>query len=181
MSAYSGFTPFNSGIPKTQGYAASNFDPQQQSLYNQIYSGIGVNPTQEYSRMASGDESYYAPQEQQALRQFREQVMPTIASRFVGRLGGSAAQGAFAHAGANLSQDLYAERQNIRQNALKNLASIEDNLLNKKTFERHVVDKPDLWDKLQPLLGTLGRSAGAGLGASSGGFTKGVSAAFGAF
>lgn len=169
-----GFRQFDTGIPRTQGYVASRLDPQQQSLYSSMFEGLdGFNPTRQLTQMAQGDDSYYAPMEAQAMRSFRQKVVPSIASQFVGRLGGSAAQGAFAQAGANLSEDLFAQRQQMRQNALRDLLGLEQSLLGRDTYERSIFKKPSTWDKLAPLLGGIakgvGAAAGGGLGFLAGG------------
>lgn len=169
MATYPGFTEFETNIPKTQGYIASRQDPYQQNLYRSMFEGIGVNPAQELSRMAQGDDSYFAPMEQQALRQFRQRITPQIASQFVGRLGGSAAQGAFAQAGSNLAQDLFAQRAQMRQQSLRDLVNLEDTLLNKNTFERTVFKKPSTWDQLSPYLPGLASAVGGGIGFLAGG------------
>lgn len=168
MSFPGGFQKFDSGIPGYSGYQAPTMDRYQQDLYRKLIQGISANPAQLLSQMAAGDDSFYAPQEQQALRQFREEVMPSIGSRFVGRLGGSAAQGAFARAGSDLTQDLYAERAKMRQAAIRDLASLEDQLLNKKTFEREMVRKPSAWEEILKVLPAIGRTGGSILG----GFTN---------
>lgn len=167
-----GFNTFDTGIPNTRGYESSTQDPQQRGLYQSLISGIQSNPAQQLSQMANGDESYYAPNEQQALRQFRQDVLPSIASRFVGRLGGSAAQGAFAQAGSNLSQDLFAQRAKMRQDATRDLLGLEKDLLGQKTFERKVLqDEPEenTWDKIQPWIKPAGKLAAGGIGFLAGG------------
>lgn len=161
MSFPSGFQQFNTGIPNMRGFQVSTLDPYQQNLYQNLMQGISANPAQILSRQALGDPSYYEPQEQQALRQFREEVMPSIGSRFVGRLGGSAAQGAFAKAGSDLSQNLYADRQRIKQQALQDLIGLENSLLNRNTFENVLTPKrPSMW---QQIFSGLGGVVGSGV------------------
>ena len=167
-----GYNTFDTGIPNTRGYESSTLDPQQQSLYKNLISGIQGNPSQQLSQMAAGDESYYAPMEQQALRKFRQEVLPSIASRFVGRIGGSAAQGAFAQAGSDLSENLFKQRQDMRMNATRDLLGLEKDLLNQKTFERHIFkDEPEesTWDKLEPWIKPAGKLAAGGIGFLAGG------------
>ena len=168
-----GFQKFDPGISGYRGYVGSTMDPLQQSLYQSLIGGISANPAEMYSQMAKNPEEYYRPIEQAALQQFRDEVMPSIASRFAGRLGGSAAQGALARAGSDITSALSMQRQQMQQQALQNLLQLEQSLLNKPTFERHLFEKqrkPSVWDQLSPYLGKLLKAGGAaGVGFLTGG------------
>lgn len=109
---------------------APTLTPQQQGLQQQLMSGLQGGPSSipglDYlQQLMSNDPNAFAAYEAPAMRQFQQEIVPGIAERFTGMGMGSRNSGAFqqqiASAAGRLSQDLAAQRANLRQGAMGQL------------------------------------------------------------
>ena len=129
--------------------------PQIQSLLGQLLSGS-----------PEAMEAYQAP----AMRQFNEQIMPSIAERFSSMSASGQRSGAFnraaAGAGASLAENLQAQRAGLQQNALQQALGLYQAPLGVQAFQPMMRQaQPGL---LQGLMGGAGRLGGAYLGTQLG-------------
>jgi membrane protease subunit (stomatin/prohibitin family) len=148
--------------------------PEQMQLYQQILGQTG--PQSYLSRLAGGDEGLFKQMEEPAHRQFA-QSLGGIASRFSGMgTGGrrsSGFQNTLGQAGSDFAQNLQAQRQQLQQQALKDLLGIQGELLNFSPYQKFLVPEqqkqpqsPEAW---QQLLAGILPLAGAGVGGYFGG------------
>ena len=112
---------------------ASTLNPMQQQLQQQMGSGLQGGPSNMpgmgyLQQLMSNDPEAFAAYEAPAMRQFQQEIVPGIAERFsgmgMGAQGSSAFQQQLASAGGRLSQDLAAQRANLRGGAMQNLTSM---------------------------------------------------------
>lgn len=171
-SLYGGKGPTgNWGGDKTpQGYKTAQlqqFTPEQLQLFQQQFSHLG--PESYLSKLASGDQSAFAEMEEPALRQFNE-LQGGLASRFSGAgLGArksSGFQNASTSAASNFAQDLAAQRNSYRQQAIQDLMGLSNQLLGQRPYERSLVEKQEKSNGWAGL-------AGAGVGGVGGFFAGG--------
>jgi hypothetical protein len=140
------------------------------------------------SRLAGGDQELFGEIEAPALRQFN-QLQGNIASRFSGGLGqggfgarrSSGFQNAMSSEASNLAQSLQAQRQDLQRQAIRDLMSLSNTLLNQRPFQRFLTQKQQKPSFLSRILGgaapivgaigggLLGGPSGAALGSSIGG------------
>lgn len=114
------------GQAKGQYKQLSTQNPQQQQYMQQLFSGLQGGqsniPGMEYLQgLFSEDPSAFQKYEAPMMRQFNEQVIPGIAERFTNMGAGGTGSGfnnAAAMAGARLSENLGAQRANLRGSAL---------------------------------------------------------------
>lgn len=140
-------------------------------------SGQGMGESLDYLRgILSGDPEAFSAFEAPALRQFNEEILPSIAERFTAQGAGggrsSANALAFAKAGESLSEKLAAQRAALQSGAAQQLLGNFNQQaglgLGTKAFENYY--KP----ASQGLLGQFAQGAGQGLGmAGSGGLSQG--------
>ena len=108
------------------------FTQPQQDIFSQLQQGVSGAIPQGFEQLLSilGGSPEAARQfEAPAMRQFEEQILPTIAERFTGLLGeGAQRSSAFGQqlgqAGAGLAETLQAERGGRQQNALTQLMQL---------------------------------------------------------
>ena len=168
-------------IPK--GYSKGQlqqFTPEQMQLFQQLFSN--VSPDSYLSKLAGGDESLFQEMEAPALRQFNE-LQGGLASRFSGQGGGgnqlalgsrrsSGFQNTSSAAASNFAQDLASRRQQLQQQAIKDLMGLSSDLLGQRPQETFLAQKP----QKQP--GFL-HEAGVGLAGGIGqGFGKAIGGLF---
>lgn len=168
----SGFGKTGNKIPS--GYKAGQmqqFTPEQMQLFQQQFSQVG--PQSYLSRLAGGDQSFFNEIEAPAHRQFGE-YQGNLASRFSG-WGGAGSTGArrssgfqntMNQAGSDFAQDLQSRRQEMRQNAIRELMGFSNQILNQRPYDQFLVEK----QQKQSPWGTL---IGAGLGGTAGFFAGG--------
>lgn len=127
----------NANIPGYNLIQVPGLSDQQKELLSSLLSktqpGV-VGGLDLASRLAAGDISTFKEREAPALRQFQEQILPSIANRFSsqGALKSSGFQNAAAAQGANLAENLQSQRQNIQRQALQDLLGLSENLLGQR-------------------------------------------------
>lgn len=153
-------------------YERSNFTPQQNELFQQLFGML--NPSSQTSRLAGGDQSSFEQMEAPAWRDFGSSL-GNISSRFsgMGDFGGrrsSGFQNQITSAAGNFAQQLQSNRQNIQRQALNDLFSLSNLLLNQRPTEQFLVPQqkdPSFWQRLFGSIGS-GVSAGASMGLGGG-------------
>jgi len=155
--------------PKIKEY--QKYTPQQQKLLNQ-YSSIAksLNPEAlSYLKGVLSDEpeafeEYEAP----ALRQFNEEIIPSILERFAGAgaLSSSGLNQTLGQAGQSLSEKLAAQRSGLRENALQHLLNIGGMGLQSQYTPYIKEGRPGLFESFSPIAGNIL----GGLAARYGGF-----------
>lgn len=110
----------------------SSLTPQQQELMNQLVGGLGpaqMQGLQYLNSILSGDPEAFSAFEAPMKRQFEQETIPMIAERFAG-MGSHGAQGssaqdlAFGQAGRELSENLAAMREGLKQQSLGQLQGL---------------------------------------------------------
>lgn len=131
-------------IPK--GYnlgQVSNFSPEQQKLFGEQFGRLG--PESYLSKLAGGDQETYDQLEAPAYRQFN-QNLGNIASRFSAQGTGGRHSSGFKNStssvASNFAQDLSANRVQLRQQAMKDLFEMSNQLLGQRQSERALFEKP---------------------------------------
>ncbi len=157
MNSMNGFTPNRDGknsstgrqkdiIPK--GYKKAQigqYTPEQMELFKNQFQNVG--PESYLSRLAGGDEELYNEMEAPALRQFG-QLQGQLASRFSGAGGlgarrSSGFQQAANQQGSDFAQQLQSQRQSLQRNALNDLMSFSNQLLQQRPYETSLAAKPE--------------------------------------
>lgn len=130
-------------IPK--GYRAGQmqqFDPRQMELYNQGIDRLG--PDSYLARLASGDPSLFEDMEAPAWRQFQE-AQGGLASRFsdmgMGSRGGSGFKNAANQQSIDFATQLQSKRQELMRQALQDLHSMSQDLLNQRPNQKFLIQK----------------------------------------
>jgi hypothetical protein len=133
----------NDKVP--QGYRVAQLDqftPEQLKLFKQMFGHLG--PDSYLGRLAAGDESYFDEIEAPALRQFSG-LQGNIASKYSGMGSGGRRSSGFQNemtaAGSNFAQELQANRQNLRRQAIEELMGFSNQLLNQRPTEKALVEK----------------------------------------
>src|ERR1700676_5401426 len=171
-------------IPK-KGYQKNvaqvqQYTTEQLDLFRQSFSHLG--PDSYLSRLAGGDESMFDEIEAPALRQFNE-LAGGLASRFSAGGGEQGAmssrrssgfQNSATSAASDFASQLQAQRQGLQQNAIKDLMGLSSQLLDKRPFDRALVEKQQKQQKGSSGWGGL---SGAGIGAAGGFFAGGPTGA----
>lgn len=160
-----------SNIPR--GYAAGSlqqFTPQQLDLFRSLFSQ--VSPGSKLSSLAAGDESAFAPIEQQAMRGFQE-FQGDLASRFTGMGLGARRGSGFKNLATQGAQDfatqLSSQRQNLQRQALADLLGISEFLLGQRPEEKFLVQKQQKPSRFGQILSAGLPIAGAVTGGIFGG------------
>lgn len=157
-----------SGDKVPSGYKTGQlqqYTPEALDLYGQMFSHVGRDSY--LNRLSSGDEDLFNEIEAPAHRQFQE-MLGGLGTRFSigggeGSLGTRRSSGFQNEASArtsNFAQDLQSKRQDLMRQALKDLAGISGELLDKRPYERFLEKKehkPKWWESL---LGTISPIAG---------------------
>lgn len=121
----SSFGNFFLGKPeKTQQFSTLN--QGQGDLLSQLLSMLSGSLPQAFQNqndILSGNPEAFKSFEAPAMRQFNEEILPSLAEGFGGLGAGSSsgAQQTFARAGERLSENLQAQRSGLQQNAMQNL------------------------------------------------------------
>lgn len=143
------------------------YTDEQLQLLNQSMGHVGEGSY--LSRLAAGDEELFNEMEAPALRQFNAGI-GNLASRFSqgsgqGSLGTRRSSG-FQNEGtaamSNFAQELQAQRQGLQRNAVKDLIGLSSELLNKRPYERSLVEKPE--EKPSKWGGLIGAGVGGAAG-----------------
>lgn len=156
-------------IPKGYSFSAiPRFTPQQNRYYEGQLGQLQNLTPQAYSQLGAlsqGNPETFSQLEAPALTQFHSQIVPQLAQRFSqgGTLKSSNFQNAALGAGANLAENLQAQRFGIQQGALDRLLGLEQTLLSQSPYEYGLAQKqrkPKWWEGL---LGPAGQAVtGAG-------------------
>lgn len=163
-------------IPK--GYRKGrmqNFSPEQMQLFRDSFQHLG--PDSYLSRLAGGDEDIMNEIEAPAMRQFNE-MQGGLASRFSGMGSGGRRSSGFQNsataATSNFAQDLQSKRQQLRQQAIKDLMGMSNELLGQRPYDNFMVEKPqkqNFWGQIGGAL--AGAIPGAAASFFGGGFGGG--------
>lgn len=165
----------------------SNFTPEQGGLFKQGMENVG--PDSYLSKLAGGDQSAFAEMEAPAMRQFGE-LQGNLSSRFSGMGMGARKSSGFSNtmnaAASDFAQDLQSKRMNIRNDAIKSLHGMSQDLLNQRPFERQMYKKEQNsgfnWGQAASGAvkgGIQGFMAGGPWGAAAGATAGGVSGGYG--
>lgn len=142
------------------------FTPEQMQLFQSLFSHAG--PGSFTSRLAGGDQALFDQMESGAKRQFGEQ-QGQIASRFSQGGGGPGAmsarrgsgfQNTMNQASSDFASRLQGNRMELQRNAIRDLMSMSNDLLQQKPYENYAVEEEQPW--WQKLIGgALPIAAGA--------------------
>lgn len=145
-----------SGYKKGQ---IQNFTPEQMELFRSLFGQL--KPGSYLSKLAGGDESLFEEMEAPALRQFSE-LQGGLASRFSGMGMGARRSSGFQNttnqAASDFAQNLQSRRQELQQQAIRDLMEMGTSLLSQRPYEQFLVPKQS--------------SSGGGLGGLFGGLGK---------
>lgn len=148
-------------VPTITGGQSSLLDMLTKQLGGPISQGIGS-----LSSLASGSpeslEAFRAP----LMRQFNEQIVPSLAERFTGMGAGAQNSSAFgqqlAGAGTRLSEGLSSQKSQLQQQALSQLFGLLSPALGTRSFEN--VLRPGTSGFLGSMMPGLSQGLGTGLG-----------------
>lgn len=119
------------GGDKTRMKKLPTVSPEQEGYINQLLQGVGELTPDMFnylSQILSDDPELMKQFEAPAMRQFDEEIVPGIAERFSALGAGSQRSSAFpqqiAAAGSRLSENLAAQRANLKSGAMGQLASL---------------------------------------------------------
>lgn len=148
------------------------YNPQQEQVLNQLLGGGQQQLPQAFeflNMLLSQSPEAQAAFERPAIRQFQEEIVPGIAERFVGQFGESSLQSSgfrnrLAREGANLSENLAAQRANRGLLGVQQLQSLLGGGLGQRNQSYIRAAQPGLFAQLGPLLGQLGSAYLGGLG-----------------
>ncbi len=152
------------------------FTPEMMELWQTLFSHLG--PDSYLSRLAGGDEDIFKEIESPALQQFAG-MQGNIASRFSQGGGGAGSMSARRSSGfqntmnkasSDFAQQLQAQRQQLRQQAIKDLMGMSNDLLNQNPYEQYLVPKKEKKSSgWSDIVGTmLGGAGGFAFGGPSG-------------
>jgi len=158
MSSMIGSTPYGtsgrSGNKVAKGYQLSqlqNFSPQQQQLFSQLFGQVG--PDSYLSKLAGGAQSQFEALERPALKQFSA-LQGGLASRFsgmgsFGNRNSSGFQNTANAAASDFAGQLQSNRLNLQRQAIMDLSSMSNQLLQQRPFENQLTQKQTpFWQKL---------------------------------
>ncbi len=147
------------------------FTPEAMELYKQMFSHVG--PDSYLSKLAGGDEETINQIEAPAMKQFSG-LQGQMASRFSGMgMGGrrsSGFQNTSNAAASDFAMNLQAQRNSLRQQAIKDLMGLSSDLMGQKPYEQFLIKK----DQKSSGFGGL---AGAAVGGTAGFFAGGPAGA----
>lgn len=153
-----------SGYSKGQ---LQQFTPQQLDLFKSMFSN--VSPDSYLSKLSQGDEETFNELEAPAMRQFQG-IQGQLASRFSGMGMGSRKSSGFQNtsnqAASDFAQDLQSKRMGLRNQAIKDLMGMSNELLGQRPYEKFLTEKPKsfLHEAGTGLAGVLGKSFGSMFG-----------------
>ena len=149
------------------------YTPQQEAVLNQLLGGAQQQLPQGFEflqNILSQNPQAMQAYERPALRQFEEQILPTIAERFTGDYGtGSSRSSAFGQqlgqAGAGLAENLQAQRAGLGFQGLQGLLQLLSGGLGERTQRTFRPSQPGLLTGLlQNLVGGTTTGVGYGIG-----------------
>lgn len=164
-------------VPK--GYKmhqVQNFTPEQMGLFKDLFAQLG--PDSYLMQLLEGNPELFDQIEAPALKQFSE-VQGNLGSRFSGQgMGGRKSSGflnTLNQAGSEFAQGLQSQRQGLQQQALQNLMSFSNQLLNAKPYENILEKKQQKPGFFQQLMEFGAPIVGAWAGGPGGAIaTKGL-------
>lgn len=167
MTAITGPGQYKEKIPS--GYSKSSlqqFTPEQMELFQQMIQLLG--PDSFLARLAGGgDEELFNEIEAPAKREFAS-TLGGIGSRYSGMGMGAQKSSAFQHentsAAQNFAQELASQRQGLSRQAMQDLMSYSQSMMNQKPFENMLVEKAKPWWQEAG----IGLASGVGKGIGSG-------------
>lgn len=125
-------------------YKLQQFTPEQIQLLEQVIGHLG--PEGWLSKLASGDESAFEEIEAPQKRQFGEQL-GGIASKFSGMgMGGQKSSGfrnTLTSASSNFAQELGAQRQGLKSQAMKDLMSFSNQVMGQRPYDQGLSENPE--------------------------------------
>ncbi len=147
-------------------YAINQYTPEQESVFGgqfqQLQKGSYLD------RLAQGDEQLYSEMEAPQFRKYNAQ-QGQLASYFSGQgMGGrksSGFQNAANQSSIDFAQELQKNRSEMRNNAIKNLMGLSDQVLNQRPQERGFSENPEEPNNHKKFAGTgIGLIAGSMFG-----------------
>lgn len=148
--AMQGMGPSGSTQPKQKisGYTTAqmpNFTPEMMNLFQSLLGSIGggTNSGIDYlSKIAGGDEEAFGGMEQNAMNQFQK-FLGQAGTRFsdLGAQDSSYFENAVSGAGADLTQNLQAQKAQMRQNAIDSLLGNSQKLLGQQPYQNFLAPK----------------------------------------
>lgn len=150
-------------------YSLPTMGGGQKDIYEMLkgqFQGGAGDVYQKLFGLASGNEGMFEQLEAPALRQFQQQIAPGIAQRYAGGgIGASSGmQNSLASAGANLAQDLQAQRTGIMERSMQNVLGLGNMLLGMPTQQFGLVQKQNTLNQLLNILGIAGGQFGGTYG-----------------
>lgn len=160
-----------------------NFDPQQMELYQQLFGNVG--PGSYLGRLAGGDQSMFDEMEAPAWKQF-EQLQGQTASRFsgagMGARHGSGFKNEMNQQGNDFLMGLQANRSQLRNQAIKDLMGMSNNLLQQSPYDTQLQERThhgrNKGGKKSGWMGAGGALLGGAAGFLTGGPAGAVSGAY---
>lgn len=161
----SAFSQFFLGSP-AQARQLPTMTEQQQQILNQLLTNIGSPITsgiQNLQNILGGGPGAFSEFERPSMRQFQEEIIPSLTERFAGLGAGSSSgfQQTLARAGERLSENLAAQRAGLQSQALGQLQNLLGAGL---TPQFQYTQTPGTQGLLPQLLQSLGGAASFGLG-----------------
>ncbi len=154
------------GRPKTHQVSTQTQGQQglQQQLQQGLQGGQSNIPGMGYlQQLMSDDPSAFEAYEKPMMNQFNQEIIPGIAERFSGMGMGSRNSGAFqqqvAGAAGRLSENLGAQRSNLRQGAMQQLMGMYGQAM-QPSFQN--IGQPN-YGIVPGILGGMGAGAGYGM------------------
>lgn len=156
-------------------YSLPTMGGGQKDIYEMLkgqFQGGAGDVYQKLFGLAQGSPGAFEQLEAPALRQFQQQIAPGIAQRYAGTRGqassgmsaSSGMQNSLAAAGANLAQDLQAQRTGIMERSMQNVLGLGNMLLGMPTQQFGLVQKQNTLNQLLNILGIAGGQFGGTYG-----------------
>src|ERR1044071_6394499 len=155
-----------SKIPKGYSqYSLPTMGADQKHVYDMLRSQFQAGAGDVYQKLfglAGGKSDMFEQLEAPALRQFQQQIAPGIAARSSGSgiSNSSGMQNAIAGAGANLAENLQAQRMGLMERSMQNVLGLGDRLLGTQTQQFGLVQKENILRDIMQLLGSAGSQIG---------------------
>jgi hypothetical protein len=145
------------------------FTPEQMEIFKQMSSMLG--PGNWLSKLAGGDEAEFEAIEAPQKRQFGE-ALGGMASKFSGMgMGGrksSGFQNTMTSAASNFAQELGAQRQGLKSQAMKDLMEMSNSFLGQRPKEKFLTENPEEFGEklaltmINAIFGAASKGYGAG-------------------
>ena len=149
-------------------FSMQQFTPEQMNLFKSLFGHLG--PDSFLGKLAGGDQGAFEGLEAPAWRDFQS-GMGALGSRFAGTGGQTSAlkSSGFrntATAGASqFAQDLQSQRLGLQNQAIKDLMSMSNQLLEQRPNMQGFMKKaPSIWQKILGMIGGAGGQFAGGLG-----------------